>query len=32
MEDVTDTDYTHKKREGKDFEMTNLGEFHDLYV
>ena len=31
-EDITDTDYTHAKRICKDFEITNLGEYHDLYV
>ena len=29
MEDITDADYTHAKRVGKDFEMINLGECHD---
>ena len=32
MEDITDTVYAHTKRVGKDFEMKNLGECHDLYV
>ena len=32
MEDVTDADYVHTKRVCKDFEITNLGEYHDLYV
>ena len=32
MEDITDTDYAHKKRVCKDFEIKNLGEHHDLYV
>ena len=31
MED-TDADYAHAKRVCKDFEIKNLGEFHDLYV
>ena len=32
MEDITDADYVHAKRVCKDFEITNLGEYHDLYV
>ena len=32
MEDITDADYTHAKRVCKHFEITNLGEYHDLYV
>ena len=32
MEDVTDTDYAHAKIVCKDFEIKNLGEYHDLYV
>ena len=32
MEDITDTDYTHAKRVCKDFEIKNLGEYHDWYV
>ena len=32
MEDVTDADYAHTKRVRKDFEIKNLGEYHDLYV
>ena len=32
MEDITDTDYAHAKRVCKDFETTNSGEHHDLYV
>ena len=32
MEDVTDADYTHAKRVSKDFEMKNLGEYHNLHV
>ena len=32
MEDITDTDYAHAKRVFKDFEIKNLGEYHDLYV
>ena len=32
MEDVTVADYTHAKRVCKDFEIKDLGEYHDLYV
>ena len=32
MEDITDADYTQTKRVCKDFEMKDLGEYHDLYV
>ena len=32
MENITDTDYTHAKTVFKDFEIKNLGEYHDLYV
>ena len=32
MEDITDVDYWHAKRVCKDFEITNLGEYHELYV
>ena len=32
MEDVTDEDYAHAKRVSKDFEIKNLGEYHDLYI
>ena len=32
MEDITDADYAHAKRVCKDFEINNLGEYHDLYV
>ena len=32
MEDITDGDYTHAERIGKDFKIKNLGEYHDLYV
>ena len=30
-EDITDGDYMHAKRVCKDFEIKNLGEYHDLY-
>ena len=32
MEDITDAGYAHAKRVCKDFEIKNLGEYHDLYV
>ena len=32
MEDITDADYAHAKRVCRNFEIKNLGEYHDLYV
>ena len=32
MEDIKDLDYNHTKRLCKDFEIKNLGEYHDLYL
>ena len=32
MEDITDVDYAHAKRVCKDFEIKNVGEYHDLHV
>ena len=32
MEDITDVDYAQAKRVCKDFEIKNLGEYHDLDV
>ena len=32
MEDITDADYAQAKRVCKDFEIRDLGEYHDLYV
>ena len=32
MEDITDADDAQVKRVCKDFEIKNLGEYHDLYV
>ena len=32
MENITDTVYMHGKRVCKDFEIKNLGEYHDLYL
>ena len=32
MEYIADADYMHAKRVCKDFQIKNLGEYHDLYV
>ena len=32
MEDISDANYAHAKRVCKDFEIENLGRYHDLYV
>ena len=32
MEDITDADYALAKRVYQDFEIKNLGEYHDLYL
>ena len=32
MENITDADYMHTKIVCKDFEINNLGEYHDLYL
>ena len=32
MKNITDTDYTQAKTMLKDFEIKNLGEYHDLQV
>ena len=32
MEGITDADYANAKRVCKDFEIKNLGEYHDFYV
>ena len=32
MEDISGTDYALAKRVCKDFEIKNLGEYHDFYV
>ena len=32
MEHITDADYEQTKRVCKDFEIKNLGKFHDLYI
>ena len=32
MKDITDADYMHVKRVCKDFEIKNLGKYHDLHA
>ena len=32
MENITDSDYSHTKKNCKDFKIKNLGEFYDLYL
>ena len=32
MEDITDADYVQSKRVCQDFQIKNLGEYHDMYV
>ena len=32
MENITDAEYTDRKRVCKTFEMKNLGEYHDFHV
>ena len=32
MDDITNADYAHTKRVCKDFEINNLGEYHDFYL
>ena len=32
MEDINDADYTHTRRVCKDFEIKDLGEYHELYI
>ena len=32
IEDITDADYRHTKRVWEDFEIKDLGKYHDLYV
>ena len=32
MEDITDADYAHVKRVCKEFEIKNVGEYHDLHI
>ena len=32
IEDIIDAEYIHAKRNCEDFEIKNLGEYHDLYL
>ena len=32
MEDITDADYIHEKKEWKNFRIKNLGEYYDFVV
>ena len=32
MENIIDANYAHVKRVRNNFEISNLGEYHDLYV
>ena len=32
MEDITDADYVHTKKVCKNFQIKNVGKYHDLYV
>ena len=32
MEDITDADFKDAKKVWKDFELKNLGNYHDLHV
>ena len=32
MEAITDADYMHTKRVCKDFQIKNLGEYHDSHL
>ena len=32
MEDIADADYMHAKRVCKEYEIKNLGKYHDLYL
>ena len=32
MEDIADANYMHGKKVCKDFEIKNLGEYHDLHL
>ena len=32
IEDIADADYIHAKKVCKDFEIKNLGEYHDFYL
>ena len=32
IEDITDVDHAHPKRLSKEFQIKNVGEYHDFYV
>ena len=32
IEEITDVYYMHEERVWKDFEIKNLGEYHDIYL
>ena len=32
MEDITNVNYRHAKKVFREFKMTNLGDYHNLYV
>ena len=32
LEDITDADYMQARKVCKDFEIKNVGEYHDLYA
>ena len=32
IEEITDAYYMHEERVWKDFEIKNLGEYHDIYL
>ena len=32
IEDITDADHAHPKRLSKEFQIKNVGEYHDFYV
>ena len=32
LEDITDEDYTHAQNVFKEFNLKNLGDYHDLHV
>ena len=32
LEDITDEDYSHAQKVWNEFEIKNIGEYHDLYV
>ena len=32
LEDITDEDYTHAQNVFKEFNLKNLGDYHDLHI